>query len=154
MFLRTTTQRTREHRDECVEHVRAEAAVIRKSDAKAPWEAADPLANRDLGKHFVHEMRCHVRHAACGARGTEGSSFAREGDHHRVSTALATQMHEAVFENAATKILIELGAAVDDQRATDAASRTSVMVGLCMEGGSLANADCADNVLNRLWQAL
>ncbi len=54
-------------------------------DAKAPWE----LANRDLGKHFVHEMRCHVRHAVRGARGTEGSAFAREGNHHRVSTMLA-----------------------------------------------------------------
>ena len=96
----------------CPAHRRTSAVAL---DARhCAGDAVSVSAQRRLSYASVYKMRCHVRHAARGARGTEGSAFAREGHHHRVSTALATQMHEAVFENAATKILIEL--ACDEAR--------------------------------------
>ena len=101
-------QRAGEGADEGVEHVGAEPPVVRERVAQAPRERADPLADRHLRQHLLHQVRRDVRHPPAEARGTEFAAITTQRAHDVVATPGAGEVHEPVLEQAAAQVGIEL----------------------------------------------
>ncbi len=76
--------------------------------AHPPREGADPLADRDLRQDLVHQVRRHVRHPPSQARRAKSTAFAAECAHDVVPAPVARKVHQAMLEDAAPKVLLEL----------------------------------------------
>jgi hypothetical protein len=74
---------------------------------KAPRERAHPLPDRDLGQYVVHQVRGDVRHPSSEARGAEAAP-AGETHHHLVTASAARELNEAVLQNPASQVRVEL----------------------------------------------
>jgi hypothetical protein len=108
MTLSAPAQRARERTDEGVEHVGAQAPVVREWVAQGPRQRAHPLANGHFGQDRVDEVRREVAHSAPETRRTEAAALAREGDKHLVAAAAAGELDTAVLEQAAAQVLLEV----------------------------------------------
>ena len=95
-------------RHEGVDDIGAQLSVVAQQCAQLEWQAADPLSNWHLGQHPVHQVRGGVVHASARARGADRPALAGEG--HQVLEAAPGTLHagEAVFEQAAGQIALEL----------------------------------------------
>jgi hypothetical protein len=98
--------------DERREHVRAQPLVIAHRVAQAPRQRAHPLPHGDLGQDFVDEVGGEVGHAPAEAGGAEPAALARERHNPRMATAPTRKVSEAVLEQAAAQVGVEL---VDDK---------------------------------------
>jgi hypothetical protein len=69
------------------------------SQQKSQFEryAQYPLANGHIGDHMVHEMRCAVAHAPCGARTADAAFFAGKCDQNGAATLLADGPQESIL---------------------------------------------------------
>jgi hypothetical protein len=75
-------------------------------EAKLRRQREHPLADRDLGRHPVHEMRDRVRHPRAG--GAEAATLARAGGHAIDAARVAVHADEAAGKDAAVQKVPEL----------------------------------------------
>ncbi len=103
------------------EDVRAARAHIerlggheRKLVAHGHRHAEGPLADRHVREDAIHEVGSELAHAPAAAGGTNRAPFARELDDGGVSTPLTAHAQQAVGEDAAPEVRLEL--APDEHR--------------------------------------
>lgn len=104
-------QRSQRACDHLGRELRAGGEVI----AHLPREGENPLTHRDARNHAVDEMIRGVEHSASGARRAQAAALAAEGDEVLLPTGVADDPYEAVLEQAATEVLLELGLHVAGQ---------------------------------------
>ena len=78
LTLRSPTQGTLQRIRERAENIGTKSSVVAKDAAKAPRERADPLTDRNLWEHGVHQVRSDVRHAATQTGRAEAAPLAGE----------------------------------------------------------------------------
>jgi hypothetical protein len=108
LTLRATTQRALQRLGERAENIGTESSVIAQGAAKSPRERADPLTDRDLGKHGIDQVRGDVRHTTTQTGRAETPTHAGETHHHLMTASAARELDEAVVQNPAAEIRVEL----------------------------------------------
>ena len=71
--------------------------------------SATPLAHRHTGNDAIDKVDRRSLHAARGARGAETASATRKRDEHALPAGVAVRAREAVGEDAAREVPLELG---------------------------------------------
>jgi hypothetical protein len=108
LSFRAPTQRALQRFGERAEHVRAQLAIVAQGAAKSPRERADPLTDRNLWEDEVHQVRGDIRHTSTQARRTKAATLAGETHDHLVATSAARELDEAVLQNPASQVRVEL----------------------------------------------
>jgi hypothetical protein len=106
--LRSATKRATQRDDERGEHVGAQLPVVAHRVAQPPRQRADPLTNRDLREHLVDEVGRDVSHTPTRAWRAESAFFARMRHDRRLAAAAASKVGEAMLEDAAAQVCLEL----------------------------------------------
>ena len=91
-----------------VERAGDEPRVPGEKEARPSGQREDPLAHRHVRKHAVREVRRGPLHAAGGAGRAEAATLAGKGDQHLVAAGRTAHASEAVGEDAASEVPLEL----------------------------------------------
>jgi hypothetical protein len=87
---------------------RGQRRIPRPQPPRPPRKRQDPLTDRDLREDPFNQVRGGVVHAARVARRAESAALAAEDDELVVSTSIAVHPREALGEDAAGQIALEL----------------------------------------------
>ncbi|MFT5357825.1 MAG: hypothetical protein ACI9KE_005062 [Polyangiales bacterium] len=66
------------------------------------------MTDRDRGHRRIDKVRGDIRHAAAQTRRTKAATLAGEAHHYLMTASAARELDEAVLQNPATQIRIEL----------------------------------------------
>ena len=94
--------------EEALQHIRAKSAVVAHGVAQPPRQGAHPLADRNFGKDLVDQVGGDIIHPAAETRRAEAAAFAGECGHDLVAAPGASEVDEAVLEEAALEVGLEL----------------------------------------------
>jgi hypothetical protein len=94
--------------DEDVDRSGEEPGIPRQVQPHLPREAQDPLPDGNLGEDPVHEIGRRVGHPPAHAGRTEPATFAGEGDDLVMPAIRTAHPGEAVGQNSAVEIALEL----------------------------------------------
>ena len=106
--LRTMAHRPGEGVEEDLQDVGAKSAVVPHGGAQAPRQGAHPLADRHLGKDLVDQVGGDIIHSPAETRRAETAAFTAERGHDLVAAPSASELDEAMLEEAALEVGLEL----------------------------------------------
>ena len=90
------------------QHEADELGTPRQKEAQALRKGEDPLSHRDGREHAVSKVRRRVGHAPCTAGRTHAAILAGKSDEQLVAASRTANAGEAVAENAAAQVALEL----------------------------------------------
>ena len=114
VFPRSPTQGGKDRAHEDAQHLRGERCIVSHAEAQRERQREDPLPDRDLRKHAIHEPGGGVGHAAAPAGRANAATFAAETDDAILAAGIAVQPDEAVRQDAALEKAAQL--AFDEAR--------------------------------------
>ena len=106
--LRPMAHRTGEGVEEDLQDIRAKGSVVSHGGAQPPRKGGHPLADRNFGKDLVHQVGGDIIHPPAETRGAETAAFTAEGHHELVAAPGASEVNEAMLEEAALEVGLEL----------------------------------------------